>query len=64
MTASAGSRPLGAALGGLIGASYGLEACIAVAVAGFVAQTLVIVFSPLPALVRLPRAVANLPGEQ
>ena len=59
MTASAGSRPLGAALGGVIGASYGLEACIGVAAAGFVAQALVIMFSPLRALARLPRAVAK-----
>ena len=59
MTASAGSRPLGAALGGAIGASFGLEACIAVAAAGFMAQALAIVFSPLPALARLPRAAES-----
>lgn len=59
MTVSAGSRPLGAALGGFIGATWGLEACLAVATAGFAAQALVIIFSPLPALAALPKAVAG-----
>ena len=62
MTASAGSRPLGAALGGAIGAAWGLEACIAVAAAGFAVQALCIIFSPLPALAQLPRAVGDHPA--
>ena len=63
MTASAGSRRLGALLGGFIGSSYGFKACIALATAGFAAQALVILFSPLPALARLPKEVANPRGE-
>lgn len=59
MTASAGSRPLGAALGGIIGTAYGLEACIVLSAAGFVAQALVITFSPLPALAALPKGIAH-----
>ena len=62
MTASAGSRPLGAALGGLIGTAFGLEACIALSAAGFVAQALVIIFSPLPALAALPKGIVHPSG--
>ena len=55
MTASAGSRPLGAAVGGLIGETWGLSACLVVSFALFVLQMLVILWSPLPALRSLPR---------
>ncbi len=59
MTVSAGSRPIGAALGGLIGARFGLEACIVVAAAGFAVQALLVLLSPLPALTQLPKAIAG-----
>jgi len=54
MTVSMGARPLGALLGGLVGASYGLPACILLAALGFVAQAVVILWSAVPALARLP----------
>jgi predicted MFS family arabinose efflux permease len=49
---SYGARPIGSALGALIGGLYGPEACLIVAVAGFAAQFLVIILS---AAVRLDR---------
>jgi predicted MFS family arabinose efflux permease len=55
MTASAGSRPIGAAIGGMIGEHWGLTMCLIVSFAFFIGQVLVILFSPLPALSRLPQ---------
>ena len=49
-----GARPLGAALGALIGGLYGLETCLVVAAVGFLAQAAVIVTSPVRRLARLP----------
>jgi predicted MFS family arabinose efflux permease len=49
-----GARPLGAALGALVGNSYGAEACFYLAVAGFGAQALVILVSPAVRLIRQP----------
>jgi len=46
--------PVGAALGGLIGAAYGEHACIVAAAIGFVVQAIVIVGSPVRTLRRLP----------
>jgi len=57
MTASAGSRPIGAAIGGFIGETWGLQACLIASFAVFVGQMLVILCSPLPAVTRLPRSV-------
>ena len=54
MTANTGARPIGAAIGGLIGAGYGAEACIVVACIGFLLQAAIILRSPVPALERLP----------
>ncbi len=54
LTANAGARPLGAALGGLIGAQWGELACIALAALGFVVQALLITGSPVRVLRRLP----------
>jgi len=54
--ATFGSRPLGAAIGGLVGGSHGAAACLAVAVIGFVVQALVIASSPVPRLSALPAA--------
>ncbi len=59
MTASAGSRPLGAALGGFIGSTWGLRACLLASAIGFVAQSLVVLFSPLPAIERLPHKASE-----
>jgi predicted MFS family arabinose efflux permease len=42
-----GARPIGAALGALIGAVYGAEACLVVAAIGFLVQAALIVFSPV-----------------
>ena len=52
--ATAGARPVGAAIGAIIGGSYGAEACVLVAVLGFLVQALVIVTSPVIRLARLP----------
>jgi predicted MFS family arabinose efflux permease len=49
-----GARPLGAALGALVGATYGAEACLYLAVLGFGAQALVILVSPAVRLIRQP----------
>lgn len=51
---SYGARPLGAAIGAIIGATYGAEACLYLAVAGFGAQALVILLSPAVGLARQP----------
>lgn len=51
---SYGARPLGAALGALIGSAYGAEMCFYLAVAGFAAQALVIIVSPVVRLIRQP----------
>lgn len=51
---SYGARPLGAGLGALIGSIYGAEVCFYVAVAGFGAQVLVIVLSPVVKLIAQP----------
>lgn len=49
-----GARPLGAALGALIGSLSGAEACLLVAVGGFALQALVILASPAVLLDRQP----------
>jgi predicted MFS family arabinose efflux permease len=54
VTATYGSRPVGAAIGALVGGAYGAEACIVVAALGFLVQALVIVTSPVARLVRQP----------
>ncbi|HUI19350.1 MAG TPA: MFS transporter [Alphaproteobacteria bacterium] len=51
-----GARPLGAAVGALLGALYGAEVCLAVAAFGFLAQALVILSSPVRHLVQQPAA--------
>jgi predicted MFS family arabinose efflux permease len=51
---SYGARPLGAAIGALVGDAYGAEACFYLAVAGFGAQALVITLSPVVRLIRQP----------
>lgn len=45
MTANAGARPIGAAIGGLVGASSGPASCIVLAAIGFVLQAAIILAS-------------------
>ncbi|HWK44835.1 MAG TPA: MFS transporter [Stellaceae bacterium] len=54
MMASFGARPLGAAIGAFLGASYGPAICIVAAAIGFLAQFLAIFSSPVPRLNELP----------
>jgi len=53
-----GARPIGAALGALVGEVYGPEACLLLAALGFFVQVLIIFGSPVPRLTRLPEALA------
>ncbi len=53
-----GARPVGAALAALVGESYGSEACLLLAVLGFLIQALVIFGSPVPRLAHLPEVPA------
>jgi predicted MFS family arabinose efflux permease len=59
---SYGARPLGAALGAIVGGSYGAEACLYLAVAIFGAQALVILMSPAVSLARQPEMVGDGPA--
>jgi len=56
LTVNAGARPIGAALGGLVGAAWGEPACLWLALAGFVIQAAVIFASALGGLRVLPEA--------
>ena len=56
LTVNTGARPIGAALGGLIGAQFGDGACLVVAAAGFVVQAAIIAGSPMRMLRALPAA--------
>jgi predicted MFS family arabinose efflux permease len=56
---SYGARPLGSALGAIVGGFYGAEACLYLAVAIFGAQALVILMSPAVSLARQPDMVAE-----
>ena len=47
-----GSRPLGAAIGALVGGLYGAETALVVAAGGFLIQALVILASPVRRLAR------------
>jgi predicted MFS family arabinose efflux permease len=49
-----GARPIGAALGALIGGFFGAEACLIVAAIGFLAQAAVILLSPVVRLATQP----------
>jgi predicted MFS family arabinose efflux permease len=49
-----GARPIGAAIGAVIGGFYGAEACLAVACAGFLVQAVTILASPVARLARQP----------
>ena len=54
LTVNTGARPVGAALGALVGASWGEPACLWLAAAGFAVQAWVILASHLSGLRRLP----------
>ena len=56
---SYGARPVGSALGALVGGLYGAETCLYLAAAIFGAQALVILMSPAVALVRQPEMVGE-----
>ena len=58
LTANMGARPMGAALGGFVGATWGESACLWLALAGFVVQLGVILASPVSQLQALPAAAA------
>jgi predicted MFS family arabinose efflux permease len=57
LTVSMGARPLGAALGGFVGATWGEPACLMLALAGFVVQAWIIFQSRVSHLQQLPTAV-------
>ncbi len=54
LTATFGARPLGAAVGTLLAARLGVEACLWASFTGFAAQALVLLASPVPRLARQP----------
>lgn len=54
LSVNTGARPLGAALGGLVGAQWGEPACLVLALAGFGVQAALILASPVRTLQRLP----------
>lgn len=54
LTANMGARPLGAALGGVVGAQWGAAACLVLALVGFCIQAAVILGSPVRGLQQLP----------
>ena len=56
---SYGARPLGSAIGAIVGGLYGAETCLYLAVAIFAAQALVILMSPAVALLRQPEMVTD-----
>jgi MFS family permease len=54
---SYGARPLGSALGAIVGSFFGAEACLYIAAAIFAVQALVILLSPAVGLNRQPDMV-------
>lgn len=57
VTATAGARPIGAGLGALVALTLGVEWCLIAALAGFAAQALVIVSSPVVRLAAQPASI-------
>lgn len=55
LTVNAGARPIGAALGGMIGATWGEAACLLTALAGFILQAAVALGSRIGSLRQLPK---------
>lgn len=58
LTVNTGARPLGAALGGLVGAHWGESACLTAALAGFILQAVVITCSCAATLRQMPASPA------
>jgi MFS family permease len=58
-TATWGCRPIGAAVGALIGGTYGVETCIVAAALGFLIQAGIILASPVPRLARQPAMTSS-----
>ncbi len=56
LTANAGARPVGAALGGLVGSTWGDAACLSMVLSGFILQAVVILASRVGKLRELPAA--------
>jgi hypothetical protein len=54
-----GARPLGSALGAVVGAAFGAQACLYLAMAGFALQALVILLSQAVALSRQPEMAGD-----
>jgi hypothetical protein len=52
-----GCQPVGAFVGGVIGARFGVQTALWVAVAGEVIAVLPVLLSPLPRMRELPRAL-------
>jgi predicted MFS family arabinose efflux permease len=52
-----GARPLGSAIGALVGGLYGAQACLVIAAVGFLLQAAVILLSPAVRLERQPEMV-------
>lgn len=55
LSVNAGARPLGAALGGAVGAAWGEAACLLLSLAGFTLQAAFILFSDVTRLQGLPQ---------
>lgn len=55
LTVNMSARPLGAALGGVVGEVWGASACLWLALAGFCVQAWVIFDSPVRLLLQLPQ---------
>ena len=53
------SRPLGAAIGGLVGGLYGAETAFVVAAAGFLILAVVILTAPVLGLARQPQMTSR-----
>ena len=58
LAVNSGARPVGAALGGWVGATWGEPSCLVLALAGFVVQAAIIFGSPFRSLQRLPAPAA------
>ena len=56
LTINIGARPLGAALGGVVGSAWGESACLLLALAGFCVQAVIVLASKVSALRHLPDA--------
>ena len=59
VTATFGARPVGALIGATLAARLGMDACLWLSSAGFAAQFVVLLASPVARLRRQPEAVAG-----